>query len=135
MNKVIFLFLLLAIQACGVSNNPINALPQPGKKMSKASLRKWSRVTHFKESQKEIARELIANRYLKISEIEQNYGQDKKMIFKEARPVNSRFFDNLKDMMTAYQWHTFDEYQNKRIEKLKKKRKVEVLGYYDFWTY
>lgn len=135
MNKVVLLFLLIAFQGCGVSKNPINDLPQPGKRTCKATLRKWSRVTHLKESQKEIARELIANRYWKISEIEQNYGQDKKMIFKEARPVNSRFFDNFKDMMTAYQWHSFDEYQKKRIELLKKKRKVEVLGYYDFWMY
>lgn len=110
-------------------------LPDSVKKQYKKTFRKWNRVTHFRKGQKEIAHELLTTRYLQIREIEQAYTTDKKMIYKESRSVNNKFFDNLKDMMSAYQWAIFEKYLKNYQNKRKQKLKVEVLSYYDFWRY
>ncbi len=130
--------LVLCVLICSVlSAQTINfkQLPDSVRKEYKKTFRKWKRVTHFRKGQKEIAHELLTTRYLQIKEIEQKLSPDKKMIYKESRSVNNKFFDNMKDMMTAYQWAMFEKYLLKYQDKRKRKLNVEVLGYYDFWRY
>lgn len=129
------IILFFVVIAYAPAQTEFSALPKPVRKEYKKSYRKWKRQTHFRKSQKEIAYELLATRYFLISDIEQKYGTDKKMIYKEARSVNAKFFDNMKDMMTAYQTEVWEQYMKNYLEKRKKKLHVEVLSYYDFWRY
>lgn len=132
------LLLALSILICSTlyaQKISFKQLPDSVRKEYKKTYRKWKRVTHFKKSQKKIAHELLTTRYLQIREIEQRYKTDKKMIYKESRSVNNKFFNNLKDMMTSYQNAMLDKYLTKYQAKRKQKLKVEVLSYYDFWRY
>jgi len=132
------LVLVISILICSILNAQkitFKQLPDSVRKEYKKTYRKWKRVTHFRKEQKEIAHELLTTRYLQIKEIEQKFTTDKKMIYKEARSVNNKFFDNLKDMMSAYQWAMFEKYLTKYQAKRKQKLKVESLSYFDFWRY
>lgn len=128
-------FLLLICSTTSAQPLRISSLPDSIYKVYKKLIKKSNKKVHFRENQKEILEELLVLRWLKIKETEARLYPDTKMIYKELRFDNYRFWDNMKDMMTARQWGIFGEYMEKYEEKMRRKNEGKVLSYYELWKY
>lgn len=133
---LIFCFVLLCTtNVFSQSEKSELALPDSVHRVYNKLMKRWDRKLDFREDQKKIFWELLSIRYNKIKQLEDSLYPDKKMIYKDARPVNARFYDNVKDMMTVKQWILWEKYMEKyKLKKLKKNNNMD-LSYFEFWKY
>jgi len=130
-------FCLALVLSCAAQAQPqkISSLPDSIYKVYKKLMKKWDKKVHFRQDQKLIMEELLVLKWNATKETEARLYPDTKSIYKEVRPANYRFWDNVKDMMTARQWALFSLYMDRYQEKKLRKNGGRDLSYYELWRF